>query len=588
MAINKVVYGNQTLVDLTSDTVEPGDVAQGKTFHDRSGATQTGTLIGIDELSELSDVDLTNPAVGDFLFFDGTNWVNGKSGLLLAEYGVSTYAQVLAAYQAHAIVYCKASSNSSDPSVGAKTRQAFLAYVNDETTPTEFEFQYYKSTKSHVVTNQTDEVYVYKLNSSTGWSNERRWAGTQIAVSDGLTGTYGATKSGTYTLKVDTTFTEAATASNIDSGDTLSTIFGKIKKFFSDLKTVAFTGAYSDLSGTPTNLNQFTNGPGYITSSGSCASATTAGSCTGNAATATTASNLSGFENNNSTAKNANDVTYNAHTYYTSNGPSTSLGASTADGALYSQAYSSSWVAQIAQDYRNGRLFVRGKNNGTWKSWIRIAQADEAIADISRSGTTFTATRVDGTKFTFTQQDNNTTYSGNNGVGLSGTTFYNTGVRATSINGNYLRVNTNGTNADLTIPYASSAGSVAWGNVSSRPTKVSQFTNDSGYITSSGSCASATKFNGLSVKSYTSGSATSITVKFSGSIGTGFVKVFGDGNGSGIDFTIPVHSSGIGSPVGHWVVAPAPTYAAGTNMWSMTIKVKEWNTLWVMTNYTFY
>lgn len=32
------------------------------------------------------------------------------------------------------------------------------------------------------------------------------------------------------------------------------------------------------------------------------------------------------------------------------------------------------------------------------------------------------------------------------------------------------------------------AGSVAWANVSSRPTKVSQFTNDSGYITSSGSC----------------------------------------------------------------------------------------------------
>lgn len=48
------------------------------------------------------------------------------------------------------------------------------------------------------------------------------------------------------------TFTEASSRSNIDSGDNLKTIFGKIKKFFSDLKTVAFTGAYSDLSGTPT------------------------------------------------------------------------------------------------------------------------------------------------------------------------------------------------------------------------------------------------------------------------------------------------------------------------------------------------
>ena len=35
---------------------------------------------------------------------------------------------------------------------------------------------------------------------------------------------------------------------------------------------------------------------------------------------------------------------------------------------------------------------------------------------------------------------------------------------------------------------AKSADSVAWANVSGRPTKVSQFANDSGYITSSGSC----------------------------------------------------------------------------------------------------
>ena len=48
------------------------------------------------------------------------------------------------------------------------------------------------------------------------------------------------------------TVTEAGTRTNIASGDTLKTIIGKIKKFFSDLKTVAFTGAYSDLSGTPT------------------------------------------------------------------------------------------------------------------------------------------------------------------------------------------------------------------------------------------------------------------------------------------------------------------------------------------------
>lgn len=44
----------------------------------------------------------------------------------------------------------------------------------------------------------------------------------------------------------------------------------------------------------------------------------------------------------------------------------------------------------------------------------------------------------------------------------------------------------------MSVNYANSAGSVAWGNVSGRPTNVSSFTNDSGYITSSGSCAYAT------------------------------------------------------------------------------------------------
>lgn len=51
---------------------------------------------------------------------------------------------------------------------------------------------------------------------------------------------------------VTATFTEAASRINIATGEKLSVIFGKIKKFFSDLKTVAFTGSYTDLSNKPT------------------------------------------------------------------------------------------------------------------------------------------------------------------------------------------------------------------------------------------------------------------------------------------------------------------------------------------------
>jgi len=48
------------------------------------------------------------------------------------------------------------------------------------------------------------------------------------------------------------TFIEASVRSNIASGETISVLFGKIMKVFSDLKNVAFTGSYNDLSNLPT------------------------------------------------------------------------------------------------------------------------------------------------------------------------------------------------------------------------------------------------------------------------------------------------------------------------------------------------
>lgn len=46
MAINKVVYGNNTLIDLTSDTVTADKLMQGYTAHDASGTIITGTATG--------------------------------------------------------------------------------------------------------------------------------------------------------------------------------------------------------------------------------------------------------------------------------------------------------------------------------------------------------------------------------------------------------------------------------------------------------------------------------------------------------------------------------------------------------------
>ena len=41
--INKVVYGGRTLVDLTGDTATADKVLKDLTFHDKTGATVTGT-----------------------------------------------------------------------------------------------------------------------------------------------------------------------------------------------------------------------------------------------------------------------------------------------------------------------------------------------------------------------------------------------------------------------------------------------------------------------------------------------------------------------------------------------------------------
>lgn len=43
MAINKVIYGNDTLIDISDTTAEANDVASGKYFYDKSGVRTLGT-----------------------------------------------------------------------------------------------------------------------------------------------------------------------------------------------------------------------------------------------------------------------------------------------------------------------------------------------------------------------------------------------------------------------------------------------------------------------------------------------------------------------------------------------------------------
>ena len=54
------------------------------------------------------------------------------------------------------------------------------------------------------------------------------------------------------TSNTTTKFVQASTRENIISGEKLSVIFGKLMKWFADLKTVAFSGKYTDLTDKPT------------------------------------------------------------------------------------------------------------------------------------------------------------------------------------------------------------------------------------------------------------------------------------------------------------------------------------------------
>lgn len=184
-----------------------------------TGATSsTAGTAGLVPAPATTDVD-------KFLAGDGT-YKSGGLPMVILSYGSSTWQDFIDAYNNNVIVYCRASSNSN-PASGSQTRMAFMAYVNNSETPTEVEFQYYRSTNptSRTISAINDQVYVYKLESKNGgtWSVAARESGMKtLALATGNAGSVTYDKT-TAIVTLDTNLPAVTTA---DNGKILTVVDG--------------------------------------------------------------------------------------------------------------------------------------------------------------------------------------------------------------------------------------------------------------------------------------------------------------------------------------------------------------------------
>lgn len=182
--------GTASFTDVTDTTAVAEDVLEGKYFYTASGTRTLGTGTGGGAVTSV------NGQTGDVVL-DAED-VGAMTGMTILSYGSSTWQDFLTAYNATRVVYCRASSNSN-PATGSQTRLAFMAYVSNATSPTEVEFQYYRSVSSHTASQQGDQVFVYKLK-STGWSVTVREASVKVAAGTGMSMAY---SNGTATLSAN-------------------------------------------------------------------------------------------------------------------------------------------------------------------------------------------------------------------------------------------------------------------------------------------------------------------------------------------------------------------------------------------------
>ena len=157
---------------------------------------------------------------------------------------------------------------------------------------------------------------------------------------------------------------KATTSAATFPGTVTATTFNGALSGNASTATKLATARTITLSGSVTGSASF-DGSGNITIS---TSTNHTHNYAGSSSAGGAANSLAGFTNTTTSGTAVDNATQNGHVYVTG----TSGIFSQNDGAAFVQAYSTSWVAQIYQDYRTGQIALRGKNNGTWQAWRKV------------------------------------------------------------------------------------------------------------------------------------------------------------------------------------------------------------------------
>lgn len=192
-----IILGGNSITPLTSFT-ETDPVFTASAAYGISSSDISNWNSKADSATTLSGYGITDASISNRTITLGSNTITVPENMVILSYGNSTWNDFISVYNTNRVVYCRASSNSN-PASGSQTRLAFMAYVNNGDSPTEVEFQYYRSVSSHSASQQGDQVYVYKLTSSGTWTVTTREASSKIAVTSPVSSSY---SSGTITLSL--------------------------------------------------------------------------------------------------------------------------------------------------------------------------------------------------------------------------------------------------------------------------------------------------------------------------------------------------------------------------------------------------